>query len=300
MASARVPDGFEARRSGVSPLLDSHDEADPRARCSELGAFLRAKRHALRPETLGLAAGRRRRTPGLRREEVAVAAGVGISWYTWLEQGRDIHPSREALCRIARTLRMSPTDEQYLLLLGGFEQRALDGDPDDLDPCLHVVVNAISLPAMLAGPALNVLAFNPPADAIYDLEGKKGPFADNWFWRLFMDPHRRALYVDWEEIALVSVGGYRVLYAQHSNDTRMKAVLKDLQSRCPEFVRMWDQRRTAPLVPVTLRLQHPKLGRLTFSPKRFLLFGDPRVMLSTFLPEDSRTAGTFKRLARRK
>jgi transcriptional regulator with XRE-family HTH domain len=275
---------------------------DDAARRSELKTFLRARREALLPESFGLIRGRRRRVPGLRREEVASMADVGVTWYTWLEQGRKISVSREALRRIAHALRLTPVDEEYLFCLSGLDPTP--GTPSSrLCPAeshLKAVLNALrGVPAVVFGLCLDVLTFNPLADAIFDFDGVEGPFANNHAWRLFMDPKRRALYRnDWEEAARRCVGFLRVRHAKHFGNARLEALLGNLQTGSREFVRFWNGGCTSGLDTIEVRLHHAYLGPLKVGLVRFLLPMEPDCIVSTLPPADAKTVTVFARLAR--
>lgn len=179
-------------------------------------------------------------------------ADVGVTWYTWLEQGREISVSRAALQRIARTLRLTPTDEAYLLCLAGLEpaRAASSSRLYSAEPHLKTVLDALcSVPAIVFGVCLDVLTFNRLADAIFDFDSGEGPFANNHAWRLFMDHKRRTLYRnDWEDAARRCVGFLRVRHAKHIGDPRFEALLENLRTGSREFVRFWNDARTSGLV----------------------------------------------------
>jgi transcriptional regulator with XRE-family HTH domain len=275
---------------------------DSTVRRSELKAFLRARREALLPESIGLAPGKRRRTPGLRREEVAALADVGVTWYTWLEQGREIGVSMPTLLRIARALRLTPTDERYFLGLAGLEPAHADTTPPryPVEPTLKAVLDALrTVPAIVFSPCLDAVAFNQLADAILDYSDGKGLFARNHAWLLFMDHKWRALYGgDWEAAARRCVGQLRLQHAKYFGDPRFEALLEALQVGSREFVRFWNERRTAPLEIVEIRWNHRHLGYLKVNLLRLLLPMQPDFTLSTVPPADAKTAAAFASLAR--
>ena len=274
---------------------------DDRARRDELKEFLRSRREALPPDALGLVAGARRRTPGLRREEVAAAARVGVTWYTWLEQGRDISASHDALARIARALRLSPIDEAYLLCLGRAEAAAPAPAPPSyaIDPRVQAVLDATIVPMIVFGPAYDVLGYNRLADAIYGFSTATGRFASNLMWRLFVDPELRAFYVDWDDVAARSVGVLRALRARRPRDARFEALLAALRADSSEFTRMWNDRRVEGLDMTILRLRHARFGRFDISLVRFVLATEPDVIVSTLTARDKRATALFARLRRR-
>jgi transcriptional regulator with XRE-family HTH domain len=275
---------------------------DEAARRQELKEFLRDRREALQPEAVGLVAGPRRRTPGLRREEVALAAGVGVTWYTWLEQGRDIVASRDALRRIARALRMTPSDESYLLCLGGVEERSAGPLLEfRVEPPVQALLDGLQrIPALVYTRSFDVVAYNRLADKLFELGDGQGRFALNQIWRLFMDPKRRALHVDWEEMAARTVGVARARHGRYPDDAELAFLISTLRRESTDFNRLWKEKRTAPMDDIVVRLRHPRFGRLDANLVRFMFHTEPNATVSAFTPADRRTALAFAKLARRR
>jgi transcriptional regulator with XRE-family HTH domain len=274
---------------------------DDSARRQELKVFLRARRAAITPQSAGLAAGPRRRTPGLRREELAALAGVGVTWYTWLEQGREIRVSRDALSRIARALSLSAHDAAYLFTLAREEVSPLVA-PSEVDERLRFAVDSIDLaPAWAADPILNVVAFNRLADVIYRFDDMSGPFARNQLWRHFADPKRIRLCGEaWDRIAASGVGLLRANYATRAGDSTFDALLSALRE-FPDFVRRWEAQYTAPTSQrLTADLQREDLGVLSLFSIRLLLPDLPGFVVFLSRPADDATRATLARLARRK
>lgn len=265
------------------------------SRRNAIKAFLRARRAAISPEEFGLSRGKRRLTPGLRREEVALLAGVGLTWYTWLEQGRDAHFSAEALGRIARALKLTKSDTEYLYSLANVSlpsaafrvnldvpaavQRALDG--------------FTSGPAVVWSPSFDVLAHNAMARLIYALDTDLGPYTRNHLWRLFLDPTRRALYLDWEIGARNLVGILRRNSAASPSDFEREPVFTELRARSPDFVRIWDELETTPLASVTVRMQHPAFGRFVVHSVRFSMQEAPGLLVALLPPADAESAAAL-------
>ena len=269
----------------------------------ELQRFLRARRAALSPAQVGLAAGRRRRTPGLRREEVAALADLGVTWYTWLEQGRDISVSYEALGRIGRALQLSPTDLAYLFSLAGAPPPRSERAEIEVDPHQARVLASIAAPALMLDARFDVLATNALADELFRADAtapaRTGPFRRNNAWRLFMDPAQRQLYVDWEEVARRTAGVVRAHQANRVDDQAFKALVAALRSASPDFVRMWNEARTSSLETIVTRMRHPRLGNLKVAFVRFLLPTDRDGFLSVLSPVDAATTKAFAQFARR-
>jgi transcriptional regulator with XRE-family HTH domain len=266
-------------------------------RREELGVFLRARRAAVAPEQAGIARGTRRLTPGLRREEVASLANIGVTWYTWLEQGREINVSAETLHRLAGALALTASDEIYLFTLAGLPpplhaRRATLEDPSTLQSVLDGFTTG---PAVMFDPTFDVLAYNSIWNLIYAIDAYSGPFARNHVYRLFLDPVRRRLYVDYEAVARHMVGLLRAQYAGHVDAPGFQELIAALIAASAEFAKLWSQCHTQPLDLFHLRLQHETLGRLTLSASRFPVEGASGVLIFFGTPEDSETATSLAR-----
>ncbi|MBB3343468.1 helix-turn-helix transcriptional regulator [Luteimonas sp. RC10] len=206
----------------------------------ELSSFLRTCRARLSPADVGLQNGGRRRTPGLRREEVAALAGVGLSWYTWLEQGRDIGVSSTFLDNLARVLRLDAAERRHLYLLAHARPPAEPGRTfcqvpplvrrlmDDLAPHAAHVLNL----------RWDVLAFNAPADALFGF-GAHPPERRNLLWLLFTDEGMRTRLVDWDAQARAMLSSYRRDHARGAQDADAQALVDSLRRASPEFAAWW-------------------------------------------------------------
>ena len=168
----------------------------------EIADFLKTRRMRRQPEELGLPRGRRRRTPGLRREEVAAAAGVSAEWYTWLEQAREVRPSAQVLTRIGAALRLEPNETRHLLTLGGY---AVPASGSDLPRSVSVSLRLQRLidqmdygPAWVFGERWDIVAWNRAASVIHgDLATLQG-IERNALYQLFLGDRMRSILVDWE------------------------------------------------------------------------------------------------------
>jgi transcriptional regulator with XRE-family HTH domain len=251
---------------------------------------------------VGLSTGIRRRTPGLRREELATVAGVGVTWYTWLEQGRDIRVSGDTLERIANALRLTQTDVDYLFSLSGVARAGTrNGDgPFELDKGIQRVLDAFQGPAFVVGPDWDVEAFNRIADKVYQLKRCSGRFGRNHVWRFFMDPARRALYLDWEVLAGTAVGLIRAAYARRVGVPRYESLLQTLCADSPEFKTLWSEQRTSAPTPNLVRLLIPRLGEVHVMSTRLPLPGSDDHLLFLLPPVDEKSTTLMARLARRK
>jgi transcriptional regulator with XRE-family HTH domain len=265
----------------------------------ELRDFLMAHRNAIAPASVGLAAGGRRRTAGLRREELATVAGVSATWYTWLEQGRDIKVSADTLGRIAVALRLTPTDTAYLFSLALVAQpRPPAGDhATGWQQSFQPLLDAFRGPAFIVDRAWDIAAFNRIADRIFRFAEHSSPLGRNHVWRFFMDPKRRALYADSSVMAQVTVGILRASYARRVGDPRFEEVLRSLMVGSEEFRTLWAAQHTAPLTPERIRLLIPQCGEVTVSSTRLSVPGRDDDLIVLLPPADPASAAVMDRLA---
>jgi transcriptional regulator with XRE-family HTH domain len=240
---------------------------NPFARRREAGDFLRSRRGRLAPSDVGLPQGVRRRTPGLRREEVAMLAGVGTTWYTWLEQGREIRPSNEILSALAEVLRLDPAERHHLFSLYDrpTRERRLPGEEHVGEPLQHMVDGLAGQPAFVLGWRWDILTWNRAAEMVI------GPYAalhggkPNALDRLFSDPAHRRLYVDWENVARGALATFRADCAPYIGDPDFESMVARLTRLSPEFAAWWPQRDVAHRLAGKKRLAHPAVGRMHFA-----------------------------------
>lgn len=207
---------------------------------TELTEFLRSRRERLAPEDVGLPAGRRRRTPGLRREEVAALAGVGVTWYTWLEQGRQIGVSAEFLDNLARVLKLDAAERRHLFLLAHERPPAEPGKTFCTVPPLarRLVEDLAPHAAYIINLRWDVLAYNEPADVLFGF-GRHGESDRNMLRLLFTDPVLRDAIVDWDEQAPAMLASFRRDFAAAREDADVKGLVAELEAVSPEFKRWW-------------------------------------------------------------
>jgi transcriptional regulator with XRE-family HTH domain len=236
------------------------------SRRRELGAFLRSRRERLSPSATGIAAGARRRTPGLRREEVAMIAGVGTTWYTWLEQGRDVRPSVEVLTALCEALRLDAAEKRHLFTLAGRQQperRRIT--PVKIEgPLLHMLQSLVLQPAYIVGPRWDVLAWNAGAVAIFGDYGLLEGDARNILHGVFTDPHRRHLLVDWEQLARATLAAFRAESAKYTGDPDFERLIALMMRSSPEFREWWPQRDVVHRLSGKKYLRHPIAGSMAF------------------------------------
>src|SRR5579871_2484710 len=186
-------------------MSDTRPDIDD-GRRREFAAFLRSRRERLMPSDVGLPDGFRRRTPGLRREEVALIAGVGATWYTWLEQGRDVQPSEEVLNALAVALRLDPAERRHLFILADRPaQQPLATGPESVPrPLVRMLKRMTDQPAYVLGRRWDVLAWNKAAVAVFGDFGRLEGDARNLIHLMFANESHRRLLLDWEQLAPLS------------------------------------------------------------------------------------------------
>jgi transcriptional regulator with XRE-family HTH domain len=233
---------------------------------AELADFLRNRRASLKPEDVGLPGGGRRRTPGLRREEVALLAGVGATWYTWLEQGRDIRASLDVLEALAQALRLTPAERTHLVLLGRGEEPPPLKSPAERAPAAlrRLISNLGPNPAFVLGRRWDYLAWNPATSALFGDLGSVPRAARNHVWLTFMDPARRELFVDWERSYPRVVAKFRADSARHLGDPAFEDLIQTLRQSSPEFCKAWKRHEVADGGEGRRELRHPEAGMLAF------------------------------------
>jgi transcriptional regulator with XRE-family HTH domain len=254
-----------------------------------LADFLRRRRELVQPEDVGLPSGGRRRTPGLRREEVAQLSGVGATWYTWLEQGRDVRASMEVLEAIARALRLTPAERTHLILLGrGEEAPPCKAPAERVSPTLRrLIENLDAAPAQVLGRRWDYLAWNRPACALFGDFGSIPKAARNHLWLTFMDPKRREMFPDWEKVARLAVAKFRADSARHIGDPSFEELIQALRQRSPTFCKMWKRHEVARSGEGRRELNHPDVGTLVFEHAVFhpSEVPDQRLILYTPTPD---------------
>ncbi|MGO9904473.1 MAG: helix-turn-helix transcriptional regulator [Solirubrobacteraceae bacterium] len=237
-------------------------------RRAELADFLRTKRASLQPDDVGLPDGGRRRTPGLRREEVSLLAGVGTTWYTWLEQGRDVRASLDVLEAVSRALQLTPAERAHVILLGRGEEAPPCKPPvEEVSPTLRQLVeNTGPGPVYLLGRRWDYLAWNTSFERVFGWEPGPEPLSRNHVWAWFMDPARRKLCAnDWGNSARLLVAKFRADSARHIGDPAFEELISALESSSPEFRKLWKRHEVAGSGEGRKELNHSLVGRLSFA-----------------------------------
>jgi len=284
-------------------LLDGELAAppDPRVaahiRRQELAEFLRSRRERIAPEQVGLPPGGRRRTPGLRREEVAQIAGVGVTWYTWLEQGRDIRVSEQVLDAVARTLLLDQQEVRHLHTLAGTSRPTLAMECAAVSPrALAIMAQLSPFPAAVQNGRYDVLAYNRTyARMVADLDALA--LEDrNLLWLAFTDPAWRERCLDWSDTVRRMVATFRSSMAEHVADPAWKATLRRLREASAEFRELWAEHEVSGPELRTKRFLNEEVGLLTL--EFTFLWVAPRTgsKLVVYTPADAETAARLDRL----
>jgi transcriptional regulator with XRE-family HTH domain len=254
-----------------------------------LGAYLRERREKLDPGALGFATGRRR-TRGLRREEVAQRASISPTWYTWLEQGRGGAPSIEVLERLARALLLTGLEREHLFLLAfGHPPEARYKKDDGVTPRLQRVLDALEpTPALIRTATWDVVAWNHAVTVMLADYASMPPAQRNILRTLFLDPRARAVQYDWESVARFVVGAFRVDAARAGAAKDVQPLIDELSRASPEFRAMWRDNDIRSHGEAVKRIRHPTLGPIEFEYTLFAV--DGRLDLSMVVYNPTRPA----------
>lgn len=254
-----------------------------------LAEFLRARRERITPREAGILAGPRRRTPGLRREEVAQLSGVSVTWYTWLEQARDIGVSRQVLASLARALMLGPVEQRHLYALAG-ELPPEQPDRSGPGPALQRLVDALDPhPAYLLDANWDLVAWNRAEAGLIGDPDRLAPDERNLLRVVFTDPAMRTLLVDWEGQARDLVAQFRADVGERFGDPRAERLIRELSACSEEFTRWWQAHHLADFGSTRREFRHPRVGALTFDYVKLAALEAPGVKLFVCMPHDEPT-----------
>ncbi|HWE47868.1 MAG TPA: helix-turn-helix transcriptional regulator [Caulobacteraceae bacterium] len=252
---------------------------------NKLGTYLRDRRTRLDPAALGFSGGRRR-TPGLRREEVAQRANISPTWYTWLEQGRGGAPSADVLNRIAAGLMLTEPEREHLFMLAlgrppEVRYKALGG----VSPRLQRVLDAMPFtPAIIKTATWDVIAWNHAAAVVLTDYAKLPPDGRNILRLMFVDARVRAAQEDWKSVARYVVAAFRADAARAGADEAIAALVEELSRLSPEFAALWRQNDIIAPGEGVKRLNHPELGLLELEFSVFAVDGRPDLAMLVYNP----------------
>jgi transcriptional regulator with XRE-family HTH domain len=250
-----------------------------------LGSYLKDRRAKLDPAAFGFPA-ERRRTPGLRREEVAQRANISPTWYTWLEQGRGGAPSANVLDRIAGALMLTDVEREHLFLLGlGHPPEARYRKDEGVTPRLQRVLDVLEpCPALIRTATWDVVAWNRAATVMLTDYGSLPPEQRNILRFIFLDPRVRAAQYDWESVARFVVGAFRVDAARAGAAAEVEPLVDELCRLSPEFKAMWRDNDVRGHGEVVKHIRHPTLGPIAFEYSAFAVDGRPDLSMVVYNP----------------
>lgn len=262
-----------------------------------LGPYLKDRRTRLDPAAFGLS-GTRRRTPGLRREEVAQRANISATWYTWLEQGRGGAPSPDVLDRIARALMLTDVEREHLFLLGlGRPPEVRYQSPGGVTPRLQRVLDALEFsPALVKTTTWDVVAWNRAAAAVLTDYGSLPPERRNILRMIFCDPRVRAAQFDWEEVARFVVAVFRADAARAGAAAQVEPLIDELCRLSPEFAAMWRDNDVRSYGEGVKHLRHPILGPVALEYSAFAVDGRPDLAMLVYNPATPSVADRIRSL----
>jgi len=263
-----------------------------------LGTYLRDRRLKLDPSSFGFPAGRRR-TPGLRREEVASRANISPTWYTWLEQGRGGAPSAHVLDRIARALVLTDVEREHLFLVGlGRPPEARYHAAQGVTPRLQRVLDALDpSPALIRTAIWDVVAWNRAATVMLVDYGSLPPEQRNILRFIFLDPRARAAQYDWESVARFVLGAFRVDAIRAGAAAEVEPLVDELCRLSPEFKAMWRENDVrGPHGEAVKHIRHPVLGPLAFEFSAFLIDGRTDLAMVVYNPSTPKDAERIRSL----
>jgi transcriptional regulator with XRE-family HTH domain len=271
------------------------------ASTNELGDYLRDRRAKLDPAAFGFSSVRRR-TPGLRREEVAQRANVSATWYTWLEQGRGGAPSADVLDRIGRALMLTDVEREHIFLLGlGRPPEIRYQAAEGVTPRLQRVLDSLELsPALVKTSTWDVVAWNRAASVVLTDYEKLAPGERNILRLMFCNPRVRDAQPDWESVARFVVAAFRAEAARAGAAETVKALVEELCRVSPEFASMWRDHDVRSYGEGTKHIRHPKVGLIALEYSAFAVDGRPDLGMLIYnpaTPKDAERIGSLLKQA---
>ncbi|GAB2561119.1 helix-turn-helix domain-containing protein [Dyella jejuensis] len=255
------------------------------ARSNLLGTYLKDRRSKLDPAALGFTA-KRRRTPGLRREEVAQRANISTAWYTWLEQGRGGAPSADVLDRIAEALMLTHAEREHVFLLGlGHPPEVRYQQRGAVTPRLQRVLDRLNpCPAFIRTATWDIVAWNKAATALLVDYGAMPPEDRNVLKHIFLDPRVRAAQYDWQSVARFVVSAFRADVARAGAASAVSDLVDELCRRSADFETMWRENHIHTYGEAVKHIKHPVFGNFAFEQSAFAVDGRPELSMIVYNP----------------
>ena len=264
-------------------------------RRAELAAFLRSRRERITPEQAGLPPGSRRRTPGLRREEVAQLSGVGVTWYTWLEQGRRINASPQVLGAVARTLLLDQAEREHLFQLADLPDAAAaaggaTSGREQVLPEVQEILDALApMPASVVNERFDLLAWNAPYEALWPGVTGAAPGERNILWQCFTYPDCCHPSVNRHEQLAMLVAQLRSAYGRHLGEPAWAGFVRRLSAVSATFARLWDEHDVASPATYLKIFRHPAYSKLTLTTTSLAVQAVPGTRMVVYRPADEAT-----------
>jgi transcriptional regulator with XRE-family HTH domain len=257
---------------------------------AELGDFLKARRAQVSPEEVGLPPGGRRRTPGLRREELAQLAGVGVTWYTWLEQGRPINASGQVLDAVAVTLRLTESERAHLYRLAEATPARPKTGVCASELVMTEILTALDpLPAVITNTRFDIIQPNKAFSDLFHDWHTLPCVHKNLLWCIVTEPLARRQLLNYDDEVPYLVARLRSAYGEHVGDPDWEVDLARLRKLSPEFERQWSRHEVADCVPRPRHVLHPLAGELHFTVTELAVPAHPDLVLFVETPADELT-----------
>ena len=268
--------------------LNKHSAIETRR--AELGRFLKASRSRISPDEVGLPPGPRRRTPGLRREEVALLAGVGVTWYTWLEQGRPINASTQVLDAVAQTLQLDQAGRWHLYRLAeATPVRSFTVSEVVPESVLEVLRTLDPVPATLINSRFDIIASNSASEDFFWDWHSLPCIHRNTLWCCVTEPQARGQFVNYDDEVAYMVARMRAAYALHVGEPEWEENIRRLATLSPEFAELWDRHEVAGPQQRIRRFQHRRVGLMSFTTTEFDVPTCPEIRMVVYTPADEQT-----------
>ena len=269
---------------------------DDEYRYKELGQFLKTRRDKISPTQVGLPYGSRRRTLGLKREEVAQLANVSLTWYTWLEQGRFIKVSDQVLESIGRALLLNETEMKYIFALSQIVMpESKSQGPQFISKPLQAVLNKLEpYPTFASDQYWNVIGWNDCAKAIFGDFDKMNARERNTIWRMFTNPKYKTLFTQWDKVAQWIVAQFRLSCSQYTSDQWFKNFVEELMIESDDFKKWWLDHNVTFEEDFQKRLSIESLGELVFDFTSFDVSSNPQIKIAVHTPANIETSDKLK------
>lgn len=274
----------------MTELVQSPRRTEEQARREELAAFLRTRRESLQPEDLGIPRRGRRRVKGLRRHEVADTAAVSLTWYTWLEQGRDIHTTPQVIEALARALQLDDNGHRYLRRLAGIAPRTLDrGRPEVGESLVALVDSLLPHPAQLMRPVTDLVTWNRAYSRLFVDPSTLDEENRNGLWIQVMCPELRERLVDWERETESAISRFRIEAAKYPGNGRFAQVIDGLNEGSDFFRRTWRRHEVQGFTGHLERIEHPDVGGIRARVVQLRPLDHPDLLVMIHMLEDQRS-----------